>query len=168
MLDLSTFKWAVKSPYPSHIDYPTGAATLYLKGRFYVFGGFSGYEYEWYKNRIAYYDPNTDVWAHGGFLGSNGEELCYDCWYPGRNMGILPVNNDKLFVFNGQSEVCTYDGYAKYTCEDTTKDTINYDAIVNSYGSPIINTDLEGYWNDHFAFQNPIHHLFAVPSGYCN
>ena len=168
MLDLSTFKWAVKSPYPSHIDYPAGATTLYLKGRFYVFGGFSGYEYEWYKNRIAYYDPNTDVWAHGGFLGSNGEDLCSDCWYPGRNIGILPVNNDKLFVFNGRSEVCTYDGYAKYTCEDTSKDTINYDDIVDDYGSPIIRTDLEGSWSNHFAYKYPIHHLFAVPSGYCN
>lgn len=167
MLDLSTFKWVVKSPYPSHIDYPAGAATLYLKGRFYVFGGFSGYEYEWYKNRIAYYDPNTDVWAHGGFLGSNGEDLCSDCWYPGRNIGILPVNNDKLFVFNGRSEVCTYDGYAKYTCEDTSKDTINYGDIIDGYGSPIMKPDVE-HWRDHFAYKHPIHHLFAVPSGYCN
>ena len=101
-------------------------------------------------------------------MGSNGEELCHDCWYPGLNMGILPVNNDKLFVFNGRSEVCTYDGYAKYTCEDTSKDTINYDDILTTSGFPIIGTNLDGYWSDHFAYKYTSHHLFAVPSGYCN
>merc|ERR1719158_82148 len=99
-------------------------------------------------------------------------------------MGIVPVNNDTIFLFNAHSQRCTYDGVFKYKCEDTSEDTINYDkAVFNEEGidQSLNEEEHESYmrfeWSDnsevreviapHFTKYHPMQHTFAVPSGYC-
>ena len=102
MLDLSTFTWETKSPYPFESEIHQ-ASIIYMHQSFMLFGGFntSG----WYTlSRIAAYNPHTDEWTSKGHLLS-----------PRARYGVISVVDEFIIIggyTSGQrsSEKCRYNG----------------------------------------------------------
>lgn len=108
LLDLRTWSWIEKTPYPFEARI-SAAPIIYLKGRFFMFGGY-GYHNGWTAlNRIATYSPNTDNWSTEGRLLT-----------PRFNHGVSVVNGGFVIVggyMSGErhSEKCLLEAN-RYTC----------------------------------------------------
>ena len=100
-MDVNTWKWSTKKPYPYESSI-YGARSLYYKGSFLVFGG----ELEnGQLTRIAAYTPTIENWTEIGFMKSgrsytsainSGDEFLI--------IGALYIEGDKY------SEKWNYDG----------------------------------------------------------
>ena len=103
LLDLSTWTWETKTPYPFESEI-TEARIIYVGDKFIMFGGENDSNL---LTRITAYTPNTDQWTTEGYLLT-----------PRSNAGVITVDNDSFLIIGGNmklnyqvnSEKCVYNG----------------------------------------------------------
>ena len=100
LLDLSSWTWETKSPYPFESSV-YNAPTIYINHKFLIFGG---YDYPTYFSRIGSYTPSTDMWKTEGYLRT-----------PRFRAGVITVGESFLVVggvmkpnYQERSEKCEY------------------------------------------------------------
>ena len=102
MLDLTTWTWETKLPYPFESQI-SRAPSIYVKQRFMLFGGQTGHTF---LSRITAYDSNKDDWTSEG-----------DLLMPRIASGVITVSDNLFLIVGGAMNHLNSDKWSSEKCQ---------------------------------------------------